>query len=381
MADISIPLGNLTLGVDLPFVQIPKSTVGVGFDIPVTPAISVGADLNMVANTNSIAFNLSVGVTLLRFLSLDYTVKTWVISNPLALPQGSLIIEPLPIPIPEPIPNPDLGWSVTFDVPGTLEVFGYQNSENRGTSIQGVGVFTLGAGSTLEAVQAEGSGGFQGCAEGSTYNWYVNGGFAGRFCKQGFFFVVGAYSQGIFYVFTPAKPGEPIRYFSTPFTPLNPMSCTCLEIDLLLETKLNAKLQTLADALTCIKEDTRSLRTGFFGIPQTIQTSYNVAGTGLLPVQSGDIVQVEVFPVTLPPGSDQWLTDPKLYQVGILVPIFQDGAYGAPQSLIAPFGVNFRIPVQIANVRRFYYFFNPLVSCQIRLTVQTGANQPNAEWC
>jgi hypothetical protein len=381
VADISLDLGSVTLGIDLPFVQIPKASVGVGFDIPLNPAVSVGADLNMIGSPNAIQFELSVGVKLLQFLTVDYTVKTWTVSNPLAIPQGSIIFEPPPIPVPEPIPEPDLGWSVTFDVPGTLQVFAYGNSENQGSSTVGAGVFTLGAGSTISAVQAEGSGGFQGCFEGATYNWFVNGGFGGRYCKKGFFFVLGAYSQGIFFIFTPSQPSEPIRYFPTPLNPLDPMSCSCPEIDLLLETKLNAKLQTLANAITCVAQDTRSLRTAFLGTPQTTTVVYNVAGVGLLPAQSGDIVQVEVIPQTLPPGSDQWLTDPKLYQIGILNPIFQDGAYGAPQTLIAPFGSSFRLPVSIANVRRFYYFFNPLVSVSIRLTVQTGANIAPQQWC
>jgi hypothetical protein len=381
VADIALDLGSVTLGIDLPFIEIPKATVGVGFDIPLNPAVSVGADLRMLGSPNAIQFELSVGVKLLQFLTVDYTIKTWTVSNPLAIPQGSLILEPPFIPTPEPIPNPDMGWEVTFDVPGTLQVFGYGNSEFRGSSIQGAGVFTLGAGGKLKAQQAEGPGGFLGCAEGSTYQWFVNGGFAGQYCKQGYYFTLGKYSQGIFFIFTPSQPGEPIRYFPTPLNPLNPMSCTCAEIDLLLETKLNAKLQTLANAITCVGEDTRALRTAFLGTPQTTTITYNVAGVGLLPAQSGDIVQVEVIPVTLPPGSDQWLTDPKLYQIGIINPIFQDGAYGAPQTLIAPFGSTFRLPVSIANVRRFYYFFNPLVSVTIRLTVQTGANTPTQGWC
>jgi hypothetical protein len=106
-----------------------------------------------------------------------------------------------------------------------------------------------------------------------------------------------------------------------------------------------------------------------------------MTGTGLTQTISGDIVRLDITPTVLPPGESQWLTDPKFFQVGVIVPVFADGKYGAPQTLIAPFGASLRIPVQLAGIRRLWYSINPEVSLSVVATWQVAPNIPDPNWC
>jgi len=381
MADISLELGSITLGIDLPFLDVPKSSLGVGFDIPLTPAISVGADLSLKGRPDAVVFELSANVTLLNFLSIEYTLLSWSTTNPLSpfVEIPPLLLPPLGSlnPIPEPI-EPE-SWTLTFDVPGTL--FIYVCSEF-GCAVTEV---TIQPGNSFGG-RASDNDICKRTESGSLVfgeDLFLNGNIPlGYICRDG--------ADGTGNVeFRPAQTVGtlfiPSSRFISPRIGLpqgaDPMTCSCAEIQAILDARFTLLTQQLVERLDCIFQDTRSMRIGFFGTPQTATTGYGLIATGVTAPLPGDLVSLEITPTTLPPGESQWLTDPKLYQIGVIVPVFADGKYGAPQTLIVPFGSSLRIPVQLSGIRRFYYSLLPGVSISVIATYQTGANIEKPEWC
>lgn len=383
MADISWKFGALTLGVDVPGIAFPKTSISTDVLVPVTPAIAVGASLSMEGSPGNLAFELSAKAKLLGIFEVEYGLLTWNLFSP-----NSPLLNPSvpPIFLPPPVPQEiDQGtsWSLTFSEPGTI----YYKTVSCPTGIVGSGeiVVTQGNPITISVsdppvtcrIREDGSRELGGTLKlnGTPFG-------SGSFCPAGCdgSGSVGGAATGISTVFVPADRSKPIRVTS-PIPKEPTMSCTCPEIDLLVSTKLLALREELLKILTCLAQDTRALRIGFFGEPTLSTATYGLTGIGVTSPLPGDVVELAITPTALPAGQEKWLTEPKLFSLGILIPVFSDGAYGTPLTLISPFGTPLRIPVSLAGIRRFYYFLYPEVSATLSVKWQVAPNKEYAEWC
>lgn len=380
MADISYEFGALTIGIDIPFITFPKTSISVDYIVPVTPSLAVGASLSMTGSPGNVAFELAAKAKLLRLFELEYTIHTWNLFSPNGVVPGAPTLPPFPLP---PAPEPDIltpeSWLLEFDEPGTLWVY-VCTSEGCSVSIyQILPGYSFGGVGSVDNICSRDEYDNLVLGEDFVFNGVLTGSYICREGSDGTGNVRPRPAQSVGTLFIPANK------FSVPRIGTQPkgadMSCTCGEIQAMLDARFALLSEQIFDRLNCIAEDVRSLRIGFFGDVQTSVASYGLSGVGQTPPLPGDVVELLVTPIGLPVGQEQWLTDPKLFSLGILIPIFEDGAYGSPLTLIAPFGNSLRLPVSLAGIRRFYWFLYPNVTVSMTVKWQTGANVENSGWC